>query len=167
MLLKHSLVAAMAIALLAWAPAASAGVTVGFTAPEHYRDAGSSPGYGPDPLVLGAIEDHLQALGRCLPVGRRVEIEVLDLDRAGQLEWWGYGGYDLRVTRATTPPRVSVHYRVRDAAGGVLTQGRERITDVDYQSRVGLIRTGDQPFGYEKAMLGEWFEARFCPNIGP
>ena len=151
-------VAAMSVPAL---PAA-ANVTVQFVHPEHYTDAGD---YGVRvQRNLETIKRHLQTLGdRCLPAGHTLDIRFTDLDLAGRHEWWRPGAYDVRFMRGVTWPRADLEYLWKDAQGKVLAEQRERVSDMDYLSRSAFVRSDSDPLVYDKAMLSEWFERRFCP----
>lgn len=153
--------AGFGLLLLLVAPAAPAEVTVSFVEPQRYIDAGS---YGDDAeRNLGALRRHLETQGeRCLGAGERLELTVFDVDLAGRNEWWHRGAYDLRVMREITWPRLDLAWVWRDAAGEVLGEGRERVADPTYLWRSSYVRNDTDALPYEKAMLREWFDRRFC-----
>lgn len=148
-------------AALVWAVPAEAAVTVQFVEPQGYTEAG---GHGYDSeRNLAALERHMvKQGGRCLRNGESLELRVLDVDLAGRQEWWRGAAYDLRVMREITWPRIELEYVWRDAAGALLGQGRERVADMSYLWRSGYVRHDPDALPYEKAMLGDWFERRFC-----
>lgn len=153
------------LAALVWGGLADAAVIVQFMAPERYTDAGA---YGRDTeRHLAVLERHMVKLGtQCLRKGESLELRVLDVDLAGRQEWWRGPAYDLRVTREITWPRIELEYVWRDAAGAVLGQGRERVADMSYLWRSGYVRHDSDELPCEKAMLGDWFERRFCRSGG-
>jgi len=145
---------------------ASAEVTVKFVEPQRFSDTGAY-GYGDEPN-LRALEHHLKALGEpCLKTGETLELQVFDVDLAGRDEWWHRGAYDVRVMRDITWPRLDLAYVRRDADGTVLAEGRERVADMSYLWRSAYLRSDTDPLPYEKAMLRDWFERRFCQNRRP
>jgi hypothetical protein len=139
----------------------AAGLTVRFVAPEHYTDAGN---YAYDTeRTLRTLERHLAKLGdRCLAEGEKLELQVLDIDLAGRREWRRGPGYDLRVMREITWPWLELAYVWRDGAGQVLGEGRERVSDQNYLWRSAYVSGSSDELPYEKAMLRDWFERRFC-----
>lgn len=151
------------LALMLPALPATADVTVQFVEPQRYADAG---GYGIEAQRnLASIERHLLSLGkRCLPAGQRLDIRIFDIDLAGRHEWWRAGAYDLRVMRSITWPRMDIQYVWTDEQGQPLADQRERVSDIDYLTRSAFLRFDSDPLVYDKAMLDEWFERRFCPN---
>lgn len=160
------LVAGLGLCLVAAAAAADvrapAAVQVQFVGAEHYTDAGER-GYGADRPTLRALERHFTTLGaRCLQPGETLALTIHDVDLAGRNEWWHRGAYDLRVMRDITWPRIELDYVWRDAEGRVLGEARERVADMSYLWRSAYVRNDPDPLPYEKAMLRDWFERRFC-----
>lgn len=149
--------------LLGLAPSlpAAAGVTVEFVEPERYTDLGN---YGYDhERNLRTLAHHLKTQGeRCLQQGQTLELQVFNVDLAGHYEWWHRSGYQLRVMRDITWPRLDLQYVWRDAAGNVLGQGRERVSDMSYLWRSAYVRSDRDELPYEKMMLRDWFERRLC-----
>ncbi|MEC5398551.1 DUF3016 domain-containing protein [Uliginosibacterium sp. H1] len=94
--------------------------------------------------------------------GQRLEITVTDIDRAGETELWRGGAQasDLRIVRDLYPPRIDLHFVLRDAQGGVLRQGERRLRDIDFMSRPGRLRDDDR-LRYEKALLDDWLDREF------
>lgn len=151
---------ALGVALAAGVPVAPAEVSVSFVAPEHYRDIG---GYGDGERNIRVLEHHLKQQGeRCLGPGQSLELKVFDVDLAGREEWWHRGGYNLRVMRDITWPRIDLAYVWHDAAGQVLGQGRETVSDMSYLGRSAFVRNDSEALPYEKAMLRDWFGQHFC-----
>ena len=66
--------------------------------------------------------------------------------------------------RGVTWPRADLEYLWKDAQGKVLAEQQERVSDMDYLSRSAFVRSDGDPLVYDKAMLTEWFERRFCPQ---
>lgn len=156
------LAAGLSLLFLAPAPPADAGVTVEFADPQGYTDIGN---YGADAdRNLAALKRHLRTEGeRCLARDETLALRVLDVDLAGRQEWWHrHGSGDLRVMREITWPRLEVAYVRRNAAGASIQEGRERISDMSYLWRAAYVRNDTTPLPYEKAMLRDWFNGRFC-----
>ena len=142
---------------------ANAAVNVSFVQPERYTDATLANGYGEAARapVLNEIAAYLQQLGqRYLPPGRELTVEILDIDLAGQFEWWRRNAYDTRIMREVTRPRIALRYRLEEK-GAVLARAEEALTDPYYLSNQAAQISGD-PLRYEKSMLDDWFRARFA-----
>jgi hypothetical protein len=134
-----------------------------FVNPQNYTDASIDGMYRPDPRVLEVIEQHLQGLAtRCLLPGQTLNIQVFDIDLAGQYEWWQRaGGHNVRVMRDTTWPRIDLAYTLH-ASDGNTTEVREQVKDMVYLKGSSFVRTNSAPLPYERAMLDHWFEKWFC-----
>lgn len=144
-----------------------ADVLVQFVEPQRYSDA-SSHGYGSDSTTLNALEGHFRMLGeRCLKPGEQLEIRVLNVDLAGQQEWWQRSATSIRVLRDVTWPRLDLDYVWRDGSGQVLAEARnEHLADMAYLWHSAYVRADRDALPYEKLMLHAWFEQRFCPRQG-
>lgn len=138
-------------------------VMVQFVEPQLYTDA-NPQGYGADDATLLALEAKFQTLaGRCLRAGESLEIRVLNVDLAGQQEWWQRGAIGVRVMRDITWPRLNLDYVWRDAGGKVLGEARgEAVHDMNYLLNSAYVRSNREPLPYETAMLREWTQRRFC-----
>jgi hypothetical protein len=146
-----------AAAWLASPPAQAAGtVEVRFVEPENFTDAGH---WQPDrDQNLRELEQFLQRLGTRLPDGQQLEVEVLDVDLAGEV--WPRSAREVRILRGSIDwPAIRLRYTLREG-GRVTASGEERITDMSYlvgqRPRSTL---GELP--YEKRMLENWFKQRF------
>lgn len=156
------------VAAAAWSCSAGAAVEVSFVEPEHYRDASLDIAYGAAARerTMNGIRDYLEQLGKThLRANETLKIEVLDIDLAGRFEWWRPFANNVRVVRDITWPRIKVRYVLRQD-DRVLSSGEEAITDLDYLAHVNAASYSD-PLRYEKAMLEEWFRARFAAGRQP
>ena len=147
-------------AALLVAGAAHAEVTVSFVDPGRYTDANlqTDRPVGADAPALQALRRQFEHLGRRLPPGRSLRIEVLDVDLAGRYEPWRASAPHLRIMTDATWPRLRLRYRLEEG-GRVLARGEEDVTDRTYLWSAGLARSG-APLQYEERMLEEWFARR-------
>jgi Protein of unknown function (DUF3016) len=153
------LISGLAIALSAPAEAA---VSVTFVEPDRYSDVGlyrNGNSAGRE-RVFREISQQFERLGeRYLKPNQTLKIEVLDIDLAGRFEPWRPFAYDVRFMRTITWPRITIRYTLEED-GRVTASAKESISDLDYLAHADL-RTSYDPLRYEKAMLGDWFRARF------
>jgi hypothetical protein len=153
----------LSLALLALPVAARAEVQVTFTAPETYVDAGllRERGARAREVTLRTIREQLIQLGeRYLAPNRTLNIEVLDVDLAGEIEWW-HGPYDIRFMRGYAWPKIRLRYTLEED-GRQVRSGEELVSDPSYQMNViAATRSGDI-MTYEKEMLTRWFRSRFA-----
>lgn len=144
--------------LLLFVSPALAGVNVKFVNPVRYIDSDSRTLAG-DQYVLQEIEKHLKQLGNAyLRPDQTLNIEVLNIDLAGEREpIQGVSGQ--RILRGGTPPNIRLRYTLT-SGGRVISSGEESVTDNFYQSNISASRSNDR-LAFEKAMLTDWFASRF------
>ena len=140
--------------------ATAAGVTVTYAPTARHADAGSGPAQ--IEANLAELAAHLQGLGqRLLAADDALEVEIVDLDLAGELRP-SRRGSDLRVLRGGADwPRITLRYRF-SKAGQAQEPRAEALSDMNYLMQVGRLAASD-PLYYEKRMLDDWFRARFVP----
>jgi hypothetical protein len=93
---------------------------------------------------------------RQLPPGEHLDVEILDIERAGEYEYmFGPGVADIRVMRDVYPPRMRLHVRRTGADGTVLEDGERRISDIAYLTGPQPLSNSD-PLRYEKRMIDRW-----------
>lgn len=134
-------------------------VEVRFIEPERFTDARDAALRRDD--VLRILESDLKALGaRHLPAGRTMQIDVLDVDLAGDA-WPRFGLWDVRVLRGRVDwPRIQLRYTVKDGER-VVASGTEQVADMAYLlSTPRGLDAGALP--YERRMLERWFRERIA-----
>jgi hypothetical protein len=111
------------------------------------------------------LADYLRSSGsRRLPPGQTLEVEITDIKRAGDFEpQHGPRTNDIRIMRDIYPPRISLTFTLRDANGGVLRQGEEKLIDMNYLGNTGLLSNSD-PLRYEKRLLDDWLRRLLPPT---
>lgn len=93
---------------------------------------------------------------RKLAAGERLEITIVDVDRAGDYEpGRDVAMYDTRILRDIYPPRMTVRFRHYGAGGAVLAEGERRMSDLAYLTGINPISSSD-PLRYEKRMIDAW-----------
>lgn len=101
-----------------------------------------------------------ERIERTLPAGERVDVEILDIERAGELEWWGNMNDDVRVMRHIYPPRMRLQFRRIGSDGQVVAEGERTITDLTYLDGPQPVSSSD-PLRYEKRMVDRWVQREF------
>lgn len=92
---------------------------------------------------------------RLLPPGHRLDVELLDVNRAGEYEPGRTpAGSDFRVVRDIYPPRIHLRFRHLDGSGAVVAEGERRLVDVGFLQRSGALDT--DPLRFEKRLLDDW-----------
>ena len=148
---------AVALAVSGLSAAAAGTVQVSWLQPERYTDAG--PTGAERERTMKSLGEHFTQLGRQLPDGQTLAIEVLDVDLAGVVE--SHRLQDKRVLRGGADwPRLTVRYTLQHGAQ-TLKAGEARIADMDYLFfRHGLGMHGSE-LAYEKRMIDRWFGEHF------
>ena len=91
-----------------------------------------------------------------LPAGERLQLTIVDIDRAGDYEPWRHPGQqDIRIIRDIYPPRMTVAFKRFDAGGALLAEGERRITDPAFLINAAPFNDTD-PLRYEKRMIDSW-----------
>jgi hypothetical protein len=133
-------------------------VTVTSTEPDKFTDAGDRNN---DPRkVMQAIAKHLKELGdRYLPKDANLNIEVLDIDRAGRPRM--NLPTEIRVVSGKGDmPCIDLRYTLEIGAKA-MQSNRERVCDPDFLRPLPPGYDEHDPLVYETRMLDEWFMNRF------
>jgi hypothetical protein len=141
---------------------AQAAVSVVFNETQRYSDV---PFPSADRReVLGQLEDHFKTLGKYLPAGQDLNIEVLDVDLAGRDIPSFRAGRDIRVINGRADwPRMQIRYSLQQG-GQVVKSGEAQLQDMNYQ--FGANHYFDsEPLRYEKQMIDDWFRKNIAPIV--
>ncbi len=88
--------------------------------------------------------------------GERLELTIVDVDRAGDYEpWLGLNHNDTRIVRDIYPPRMTVQFRHFDAGGTVVAEGERKLTDPAFLTNASPINSNDS-LRFEKRMIDAW-----------
>ena len=112
---------------------------------------------------LTDLAEHLRKRAEAvLPTNERLEVTIVDVDRAGDYEQWrGPALQDTRIVRDIYPPRMTVRFRQLDADGKVLTEGERKLTDPAFLLGSSPMNASD-PLRYEKRMIDSWVRREFA-----
>ena len=105
-----------------------------------------------------------ERVARSLPPGQRADVEILDIKRAGEYEWWVGRTDDVRIMRDIYPPRMRVQYVRYDANGQVIGEGEQQFGDLAYLDGPQPLSTADS-LRYEKRMIDRWVQREFGEPI--
>ncbi len=142
---------------------ADAAVSVSFVNPQNYLDFQSESCVQRDEM-LGEHRQTLLDLGtRYLKPGQNLNIEVLDVQRAGILR--DTTPSHTALLTANTPPRIDVQYTLRQNSKIILS-AHEAVTDIDYFLDQSSHLSSDR-LVYEKQVLHDWFRNRFQDMVPP
>ena len=144
---------ALAGLFLLSAGGASAAVTVSYYHPENYGDLPIAKWERDE--VLKDLTEHFDTLGKTLPAGQDLKVEVLDLKLAGRIRP-RTGGYDIRVLSGVDWPRMHIRYAI-ESGGKVISSGESKLSDMSYTNRPTRY-SDSETLRYEKHMIDEWFK---------
>lgn len=133
-------------------------VAVNFFQPEKFtdvRDSMMGSEKGRDAILEELRRFIVKRAESLLPPGHTLTITFLDVDLAGDYEFWrGPNMQDVRIVKDVYPPRFLFRFEIKDDTGQVLKDGERRLTDLAFMQRLTLDR--QDPLRYEKDLLGDW-----------
>lgn len=147
----------LGLALVAGAATAQVGpVQIDFGKVEEFADFGDSR--WERERNQKDFEAMLREATAALPAGRRLSIKVLDVNLAGELEWWWSRADRLRVMRNVSWPMVEIEYQLLEG-GRVLKSGTARLADMNYlQNDFFTASQSGTALRYERRLLDRWFK---------
>ncbi|MFT3754554.1 MAG: DUF3016 domain-containing protein [Pseudoxanthomonas sp.] len=106
---------------------------------------------------VAQLAEHLRkSAAKQLQPGERLEVNIVDVQRAGQYEPWHGPNLDhVRVLRDRYPPRMELSYTLYDANGQVLAQRDSKFSDMGFMLGSSPTNQSD-PLRYEKRMIDDW-----------
>ncbi|WP_377703096.1 DUF3016 domain-containing protein [Pseudoduganella sp. UC29_71] len=157
--LRHTAAAAvLGLAALASGSAFAGGATVTYIDSDKFADLPFSR--IDRERVLEDLTSHFVELGKLLPPGQELKVEVTDLDLAGRIDYGRRSGNDIRIMRGMADwPRMELRYRLEEG-GKVLRSGEAKLSDMNYLDNARVV-TANEPLRYEKQMLDDWFAKTF------
>lgn len=146
-------------AVLVSGPAAHAGtVQVSYVQPEQFADAGRGV---EAERVQTQLTRHFETLAkRWLPESQSLQVEVLDIDLAGETWPRVQAPMDVRVLKGRADwPQMTLRFTLRDGER-TLASGQDRLTDMAYLMHGGALFADRGELPYEARMLEDWFRER-------
>ncbi|MBL8330836.1 MAG: DUF3016 domain-containing protein [Rubrivivax sp.] len=143
----------LVLALPSWAGGT---VQVEFKQPDRYTDIGFAT--VERETNLKTLAGHMKRWEERLPDGQRLEIEVLDVDLAGEVRPWR-ALHEVRILRGRIDwPRMNLRWALK-AGDQVLKSGDERIADMAYLGTSARLRY-PEALAYDTRMLDDWLRTR-------
>ena len=152
----HKLVALLPLCLSVLTPAHAAGtVELRWVDPAGFSDVSRNP--VERERELQSLGSYISQLGKRLPDGQTLFIEVTDLNLAGELQPFSWR--DARALRGGADwPQMELRYSLH-SGGRTVRSGQAQLADMNYF--FGL-RSDD--LGYEKRMVERWFKDEFLKH---
>lgn len=153
--IQFALAAALSAVALQGHAAADAKVRVQFVGDlANYADLGEYADDREDNVA--ALRAVFEGLGARLPAGYSLDVSVVDVNLAGELEWVRSASRRLRVMRDVGWPMIEMRYTLK-SGDRVLREGQERVSDMGYlMSRP--MAADFQRLAYEERMLQGWLK---------
>ena len=136
---------------------------VNFFEPQKFTDVRDSyMGDFERTTYLDSIRDHvLQQAKYYVPEGHTLVVTFTDIDMAGDFEpWRGPRFDDIRIVKDIYPPRIALAFRLTDAEGNVVKEGKRELRDLSFMMKI-TTSFRDDPVRHEKALLDDWLRAEF------
>lgn len=134
-----------------------------FFEPEKFTDVRDSQmGDYKRTTYLDQIRDHLLEQAKYfVPEGHKLTVTVSDIDMAGDFEpWRGPRFDDIRIVKDIYPPTVKLSFRLTDADGKVVKEGKRELRDLAFMMKITM-GFRDDSVRHEKALLDDWLRADF------
>lgn len=146
-------------------PAAEAAeVNVTWKNPDKYRDiyAGNENNKRFRESTFKELEKHLLALAEGLPKNQILEIEVTDVDLAGDVNH--ASSRQIRIIKDIYFPRFEFSFKLLTADGTTILAKKEKIYDIGFMAGISL-KYRNIKLGYEKQLLDDWFKDSFKNHV--
>ena len=162
----------MLVTLLGLLPALTVGAApsqtlaraeVNFFEPQKFTDVRDSyMGDYDRTTYLESIRNHvLEQAKYYVPDGHTLSVTFTDIDMAGDFEpWRGPRFDDIRIVKDIYPPRIELAFRLTDAEGNVVKEGRRNLRDLSFMMKITMAFR-DDPVRHEKALLDDWLRDEF------
>lgn len=131
-------------------------VVVGSESKERFRER-----------LIKEFEEVFSAMAKKLPDGYVLNIEVADLDLAGDARFVAWTDmYPIRVMEEIYWPRMNFAYTLKNAKEEIVVHGKEELRDMNYL-RGFKFPSGATSFEYEEKMLQDWFKKQVLAGSFP
>jgi hypothetical protein len=145
-------------------PAQAANVKVTWIEPDKYRDINSG-NHGKKRFresTFKTLEKHLANLAKALPASQQLDIEVTDVDLAGDVHAGGMR--NIRVIKALYFPYIKLSYKLINAEKAIILSDSVKLKDMNFMTGNSL-RYKSKSLGYEKKLLDDWFKDEFVDFV--
>lgn len=160
----NKIVSFILLSFLFLSNAYAATVEVKWVKPDSYRDIHHGEDFKESyrEWLFYTFDKHFTKLAKELPENQHLEIEVLNVDLAGDVH---YGGIDLiRIIVDRYHPRMELRYVLLDENKEKIQSEHAFLKDTGFMHGVSL-RYKKSSLGYEKQMLDTWFKKTFLQGV--
>jgi len=150
--------------------AGAATVVVTFNHPENFTDVRTSmTGADSDrDSLLDDIRDYMvEQAPRFMGAGQVFSVTFNDIDMAGDFEpWRGPSMGDVRIVKEIYPPRITLDFSLKNAAGAEIASGARVLTDLNFMNTLPVTAFRDDRLRHEKTLLYNWLSGEFARLAG-
>lgn len=136
---------------------------VTFFEPEKFTDAADGPrgtDTGRDENLEELRSFLVDRAQRYVPEGQKLSITITDVDFAGEVEPWRTpSNSDIRIVKSIYSPRIDLTFKLTDATGAVVKEGKRDLRDPMFDMMLRPDRNDRRV--YEKGLLGDWLSNEF------
>ncbi len=134
--------------------------------PGEYADVRDSwsPSEKGQAANLENLKDHIEKRAASLvSADHKLTVTLTEVDLAGDYEPWrsGQGMNDVRIVKDIYPPRIDLEFKLTDAAGTVVKEGKRELRDLAFMMKLSINR--NDPERHEKELLNDWLRREFKP----
>ena len=104
---------------------------------------------------------------RVMAPGERLEVEITDIQRAGQYEPVAGRLDQVRMVRDIYPPRIELRYTRYDASGAPVDSGERELTDIGFLAHSAHALHSQDPLRHEKRLLDQWIRHDLADGANP
>jgi hypothetical protein len=166
MIKQHTLliVSVLCGAIYGMSSVQAADVKITWTEPGKYRDiySGNQGKKRFQENTFKALEKHLLKLAKALPESQLLEIEVFDVDLAGDVHAGGMR--DIRVIKDLYFPRIKFSYQLLNSEKAIILSDNVNLKDMSFMMG-NSSKYRNKSLGYEKKMLDDWFNDEFVNHV--
>jgi hypothetical protein len=138
----------------------AAKINVTWSDPSKYRDidAGTEGRKRFQENMFSEFDKHFSKLGKALPEDQTLDIEVTDVDLAGDVHAGGMN--QIRIVKDLYFPRIKFSFKLINADKAIILSDNVNLKDMNFMVG-GSLRYRNQALGYEKQLLDDWFKDTF------
>lgn len=113
---------------------------------------------------LDEIKDYIvRRASSYVPEGQKLSVTITDVDLAGEVEPWRTGrAQDVRIVKDIYIPRIDLEFRLTDASGAVIKEGKRTLKDLAFNMKLRI--NNSDPRIYEKGLIDDWLRSEFKAN---
>ncbi|MCW5550024.1 MAG: DUF3016 domain-containing protein [Opitutaceae bacterium] len=133
-------------------------------APDEYTDVRDSwaPTEKGQLANLEVLKKHIeQRAAGYLTDGQKLTVTLTEVDLAGDFEPWRtrQGLDDVRIVKEIYPPRIDLEFKLTDASGNVVSEGKRELRDLAFMMKLAVDR--NDAFRHEKELINDWLRRDF------